>query len=279
MENKSLLSEIHRMRQLAGLVNEIEESIIFELNQKENLDERLSLKGLVAATALGSNLFLGTPAVAQTTQAPTSQSQSPSKSESTQTPSVSAVVNTPTTNKDTLFKRAIYFFENTFKSNFEGSIQSQDIESGKIVGKFLVKGPKFVEDLSITMSVTCKDGKYKYEIYINKIIDHNLNINHFGNISKSDKGKSHIGTTFGIIGDDGKYKDAVFIKSDGEGSGTHYIGKSPVGMSEPFAMWKDEVRRSVQIKVESMKSFEDKTTANLIQNLFNTMTNSTNADW
>lgn len=64
--------------------------------------------------------------------------------------------------KSILYSNGLSFFANTFKSSND-VIQMKDSESGKIIGKGIADN----RDVKITIS--CKDGKYKYDIEIEPI--------------------------------------------------------------------------------------------------------------
>jgi hypothetical protein len=61
------------------------------------------------------------------------------------------------TSKEVLFGRGMLFFANTFKSA-KDVIQLSEPVSGKIVGKCIVG------DKKVTITIDCKDGKYRYNI-------------------------------------------------------------------------------------------------------------------
>jgi len=74
-----------------------------------------------------------------------------------------------TLDKSTLYGNAKLFFANTFKSA-QDVIQVDDKENGRIVGKgfseiTLVALYPYQAKMYYTISVSCKDGRYKYEIY------------------------------------------------------------------------------------------------------------------
>lgn len=71
--------------------------------------------------------------------------------------------------KDQLYVRAREWFAQTFKSA-QAVIQMDDKEAGKIIGKGSAKGSfyylltLFSFSLNYTVSITLKDGRYRYEI-------------------------------------------------------------------------------------------------------------------
>lgn len=88
------------------------------------------------------------------------------------------IVEMPSMNKDALYSRAYEWFAKTFNSA-QSVIQMQDKENGKIVGKALIPvtvimevpldQPKFSTTINAgvvnyTLSISVKDGKYKYEV-------------------------------------------------------------------------------------------------------------------
>jgi len=71
---------------------------------------------------------------------------------------VSEVVKVDSTiNKVNLYSNALSFFATEFKSAND-VIQMKDAETGKVIGKGIV------DKREITITISCKDGKYKYEI-------------------------------------------------------------------------------------------------------------------
>jgi len=67
-----------------------------------------------------------------------------------------------TLTKSNLYSNALAFFALEFKSA-NNVIQMKDAETGKVIGKGIV------DDRSITITISCKDGKYKYDITLEKI--------------------------------------------------------------------------------------------------------------
>ena len=78
----------------------------------------------------------------------------------------SEVVKCDSVKKDELFIRAKTFFANTFVSSKE-VIQFEDKESGQIIGKGLssIESGLLLLKMHFTIKVTCKENRYKYEIY------------------------------------------------------------------------------------------------------------------
>jgi ribosomal protein L15 len=83
----------------------------------------------------------------------------------------SEVVEVPTTSKSELYVRASTWFSRTFKSA-KAVIQLEDKEAGKLIGKgnipVVIKVPIIGKTdagaVAATITVICKDGKYKYII-------------------------------------------------------------------------------------------------------------------
>lgn len=68
--------------------------------------------------------------------------------------------------KGELYKRAKLFFVNSFK-NSKNIIQLDDSDSGIIVGnveEHFKEGDMYILNISYTLSIAVKDGRYKYEI-------------------------------------------------------------------------------------------------------------------
>ena len=61
--------------------------------------------------------------------------------------------------KSKLYSNSLAFFALEFKSAND-VIQMRDVETGKVIGKGIV------DNRSITIGISCKDGKYKYDIDI-----------------------------------------------------------------------------------------------------------------
>ena len=78
----------------------------------------------------------------------------------TKSQTLTDIVTTDSTlKKANLFSNALSFFALEFKSAND-VIQMKDGESGKVIGKGIV------DNRSITIGISCKDGKYKYDIDI-----------------------------------------------------------------------------------------------------------------
>jgi hypothetical protein len=92
-----------------------------------------------------------------------------------------------TLTKDVLFANALSFFATTFKSA-NAVIQMKDPETGKVIGKGIV------DNRDVTITISCKNGKYKYEILAeDKVKEIVLNVNSLG------KPKANAGTTKATI--------------------------------------------------------------------------------
>lgn len=100
---------------------------------------------------------------------------------------ITEVVSVDTTlTKANLYSNALGFFALEFKSAND-VIQMKDVETGKVIGKGIVDGR------SITIGISCKNGKYKYDIdiapYKNLIpVDILFGINKFGMYNGITKG-------------------------------------------------------------------------------------------
>jgi hypothetical protein len=83
----------------------------------------------------------------------------------------SEVVETPGVSKADLYVRAGTWFSRTFKSS-KSVLELQDKEAGKLIGKGVIPviikvpimGATDAGTVSATITVLCKDGKYKYVI-------------------------------------------------------------------------------------------------------------------
>jgi hypothetical protein len=83
----------------------------------------------------------------------------------------SEVVETPGVNKNELYVRANTWFTRTFKSA-KSVLELQDKEAGKLIGKGLLSvmvkvpivGATDAGTVATTITILCKDGKYKYVI-------------------------------------------------------------------------------------------------------------------
>jgi hypothetical protein len=94
-----------------------------------------------------------------------------------------------TTTKETLYSNALSFFATTFKSA-QNVIQMKDPESGKVIGKGLLSNGR-----KVTVTISCKDGKYKYDIEYDELTETRLiefDINKCGVV----KGKTYLPVTF-----------------------------------------------------------------------------------
>lgn len=100
---------------------------------------------------------------------------------------ISNIMNVDSTlKKSILYSNALSFFALEFKSAND-VIQMKDAETGKVIGKGIV------DKRQITIEITCKDGKYKYEIDIEPFknvipTDIDFSINKFGMYNGKTKG-------------------------------------------------------------------------------------------
>jgi hypothetical protein len=79
-----------------------------------------------------------------------------------------SVVENPNLNKSELYSNALSWFAKTFKSSND-VIQMKDAESGKIIAKGILNSAPTLMGVKgdgacwATITIICKDGKYKYE--------------------------------------------------------------------------------------------------------------------
>jgi len=74
------------------------------------------------------------------------------------------IVKVDSVNQKTLYSRAKLFFSDIFVSG-KSVIDMQDEASGIIVGKSYFSRPVSWLDVTFTIKIQVKDGRYKYEIY------------------------------------------------------------------------------------------------------------------
>jgi hypothetical protein len=82
--------------------------------------------------------------------------------------SISDVIVDSAQTKESLYSNALSFFATTFKSA-NAVIQMKDPESGKVIGKGLLSDGR-----NVTISISCKDGKYKYDIGYDEFVQTRL---------------------------------------------------------------------------------------------------------
>lgn len=151
-----------------------------------------------------------------------------------------------TLNKQTLYSNALSFFAVEFKSA-NNVIQMKDSDAGKVIGKGIA-GSR-----DITITITCKDGRYKYEIDITPIPNLIFEITKFG---------MYNGKTIGTI--DG---DVMFVWGNGHNwPNVHLNGEgTPMGMKKAYAEWKSSV--DAEIEKNKVSKISDILLNNLISDL------------
>jgi hypothetical protein len=147
---------------------------------------------------------------------------------------VSGIVTVDSTlKKQTLYSNALEFFALEFKSA-NNVIQMKDAETGKVIGKGL-----FFDKREIIVAITCKDGKYKYDIEISNPSNLMGIIVDFG----IDKYSYYGGKTLAnILWLDGKpnLRDIRFYNPTPTYCAT-YEGNYPWGTKHAWLKWKELV--------------------------------------
>lgn len=141
--------------------------------------------------------------------------------------------------KETLYSNSLSFFATTFKSA-NAVIQMKDPESGKVIGKGIIDGK------DVTITITSKDKKYKYEIDMITSTEITLPITQLGNLNSP-------GVTIAPVkivnGKSVVIKDAVYFKYN-NGSyklykyiyNSEYPGHYPAPLSgKYYQSWKELV--------------------------------------
>jgi hypothetical protein len=186
-----------------------------------------------------------------------------------------------TYSSSTLYSNALSFFAMTFKSSND-VIQMKDPVSGKIIGKGIAN------DRNVTITISCKDGKYKYEITIDEVKDFKLtlNTNNFGNKdsyknafgSISMKGKSYVDVKFinkvAFINKENTY----FEFEQDPRAHYYYNGKVPGILRDNHNEWKKMIDLEFEENnnYSSLSKPQDKIVNDLIDILKNEMSKS---DW
>ncbi len=197
--------------------------------------------------------------------------------------SVSEVVSLDSTiTKETLFSNALSFFATTFKSA-QNVIQMKDPETGKVIGKGLLSNGR-----KVTITISCKKGKYKYDIEYDLLGEKpiNMNIDKCGVL----KGITYLPITF----NNGKpFLDInkIYFTATGQTSCNncwkegeyilHYDGSNNVmGLSksaiEKWRVLVDEQFKVKQLELSNLTPKNDVELDNLILTLKNEMSKS---DW
>ena len=155
-----------------------------------------------------------------------------------------------TLTKANLYSNALTFFATEFKSA-NAVIQMKDSEAGKVIGKGIVDGREII------ISITCKDGKYKYEIEISGCpIDENIKfkVKNFGmNAAKS------IGKVVCINGKPTIPLDLISVNGPGGVGGCTYTN----GSGKNYEKWKIAIDNEM---VELNKKYADLSNPNGVVN-------------
>lgn len=182
--------------------------------------------------------------------------------------------------KENLYSNALSFFAMEFKSA-NNVIQMKDPETGKVIGKGKAG------DRNLTITISCKDGKYKYEIEIEDLQrDINLPINYLGTKAMGNDGVTIAPVTF----DNGKpviAKNRIYFKySNTQWSSYRYYydenttGHSPAPMTgSMYKKWKDLVDSELESnkqKYDNLTKSDDIILEKIISDLKSQMSKS---DW
>jgi hypothetical protein len=164
-----------------------------------------------------------------------------------------------TTTKETLYSNALSFFAITFKSA-QNVIQMKDPESGKVIGKGLLSNGR-----KVTITISCKDGKYKYEIDYDELNETTLiefDVNKCGVL----KGKTYLPVTF-IDNKPIININKVYFQSSGYPTPQywiHYDGSrqygTPMLSKSAIETWKlavDEVFKSKEVELTNLSAKKD----------------------
>lgn len=183
--------------------------------------------------------------------------------------------------KDNLYSNALSFFAMEFKSA-NNVIQMKDPETGKVIGKGKAG------DRNLTITISCKDGKYKYEIEIEDLQrEVNLSINYLGTKAWGNDGI----TLAPVIFENGKpiiVKNKIYFKytNPAWNSGYKYYydettpGHSPAAMTgSMYKKWKELVDIELETnkeKYNNLTKSDDIILEKIILDLKNQMSKS---DW
>lgn len=154
-----------------------------------------------------------------------------------------------TLKKEVLYSNALTFFAYEFKSA-NNVIQMKDVESGKVIGKGIA------DNREITITISCKDGKYKYEIEITPIPSLIFEITKFGTWN---------GKTVGTMVN-GQY-DVMFIWGNGWGwPNVHLNGEgTPMGGKKLYTEWKTSVE--AEIEKNKVRKIDDLVLLEIVKDL------------
>lgn len=187
-----------------------------------------------------------------------------------------------TMNKDELYANGLSFFAIHFKSA-NNVIQMADPISGRVIGKGIV------DDRDVTISIFCKDGRYKYDISIvSKINEMTLPINSLG---PGVVAQLHLGVTkVPILFDGASYipnKNRTYFTYDtGQWSEYRYyydsgVGHNPLVMTKGmWNKWKGLVDTELsKQKYKELGNIPDVEFQRLITLLTSHMYKNDNSDW
>jgi hypothetical protein len=182
--------------------------------------------------------------------------------------------------KDNLYSNALSFFAMQFKSA-NNVIQMKDPETGKVIGKGKAG------DRNLTITISCKDGKYKYEIEIEDLQrEVNLSINYLGTKAMGNDGI----TLAPVIFENGKpiiLKDKIYFKySNPQASNFKYYYDESISDHSPawmtggmYKKWKELVDIELETnkeKYNNLTKSDDLVLEQIIRSLKNQMSKS---DW
>jgi hypothetical protein len=170
--------------------------------------------------------------------------------------------------KEILYSNALSFFANTFNSA-NNVIQMKDPETGKIIGRGLLGKDK----RDVTITISCKDTKYKYEIDCDYKVDETFI--EFGNITKCGVLKGQTFLKIKFIGNEPiiDIENVFFInKFNGQSWIVHYSGENNIlGLSRAaIENWKvsvDESFNSNELEFYKVKPKTDYDLLSLIDKL------------
>jgi hypothetical protein len=182
--------------------------------------------------------------------------------------------------KETLYSNALSFFAINFKSA-NNVIQMSDPISGKVIGKGIV------DNRDVTISIFCKDGRYKYDINIeHKINEIDLPIRYLGISAYGNSGFTKVPLTI-RGGVHVPYKNrAYFVYDNPQWDGFKYyydggVGHNPSLMTKGmWKKWKVLVDEELaKPKYNEIGRVPDTAFESLIMLLKNHMENNESSDW
>jgi hypothetical protein len=249
--------------------------MVYVKKYDEFITEEINLKQALSGALLSSILAFSQPTYSQT---PTGDSTKTEIVKQDDILPLSGVVKLDSTfNKSTLYSNALSFFANAFKSA-NAVIQMKDAEVGKVIGKGIA------DDREVTITIECKDGKYKYNIDIQmKEYEFTLATS---SISGS-KGVTKATITF-IDGVPSFPEDKIYFEFNNNSWSQYkyyYDETTPghypaLGTKAGYEKWKEDVTNELveyKNKVEQLKDPSDPTIQALIQFMKSEMSKS--SDW